>query len=62
MAKKYVCDRCGEEINPIQTVKRVNVDGYYHGVGDNYDLCVSCAFWLDKFLNDEILIERKNNG
>ena len=62
MAKKYVCDRCGEEINPIESVRRISVGGYYYSAGDEYDLCVSCAFWLDKFLKDEILIERKDNG
>lgn len=61
MAKKLICDRCSEEINPMNSVKRIAVGGYYYGEGERFDLCVGCGFWLGKFLRDEIRIERKEN-
>ena len=61
MARKLICDRCSEEINPSKSAKRVLFGSAFDLDGKTYDLCVSCAFWLNKFLKDEIRIERKEN-
>ena len=52
MATKRVCDRCGAEINPCNSVtyagmRRVKVNAN----AEEYELCVSCAYKLRKWFN-----------
>ena len=59
MATKLICDRCGEEINPKSFVTFAGMRRAKMGVSDNdYELCVSCAHELRKWLNGE----EENNG
>ena len=53
MATKMLCDRCGEEINPKSSVTYANVRSAKYGVGDDYELCVSCAHKLKLWLNEK---------
>lgn len=52
MATKKICDACGAEINPksLGTEMILRNDRYEQ---ENYDLCVSCAFHLHKWLDGE---------
>lgn len=54
MAIKRVCDRCGAEINPCNSVtyagmRRIKADANT----EEYELCVSCAHKLRKWFNGE---------
>ena len=54
MATKKVCDRCGAEINPYNSVtyagmRRIKADANT----EEYELCVSCAYKLRKWFNGE---------
>lgn len=53
MAMKMFCDRCGEEINPKCSVTYASVRSVKYGVGDDYELCVSCANELKLWLNEK---------
>ena len=59
MATKMFCDRCGEEINPKSSVTYASMRHMKYDIGDDHELCVSCAqelkLWLngDKGGNDE---------
>ena len=54
MATKRVCDRCGAEINPFNSITYVGIRLFKTGVNDNdYELCVSCAHELRKWFNGE---------
>lgn len=44
MATKRVCDRCGAEINPFNSVTYAGMRRVKNDINDNdYELCVSCA-------------------
>lgn len=54
MATKRVCDRCGAEINPCNSVtyagmRRIKADANT----EEYELCASCAHKLRKWFNGE---------
>lgn len=54
MALKRICDVCGEPINPFSSGTLVLMDGSYESFGRDgkrFDLCVSCAMKLMKFLD-----------
>lgn len=52
MATKRVCDRCGAEINPFSYVTYAGMRRVKNDINDNdYELCVSCACELRKWLN-----------
>ena len=54
MATKRVCDRCGAEINPFNSVTYVGIWRVKNDINDNdYELCVSCAHELRKWFNGE---------
>lgn len=54
MATKRVCDRCGAEINPPSSVTYAGIRRIKNDINDNdYELCVSCAYKLRKWLNGE---------
>ena len=55
MATKRVCDRCGAEIKPPNSVTYAGMRRVKNDINDNdYDLCVSCAHELRKwFIGDE---------
>lgn len=54
MATKIVCDRCGAEINPPNSVTYVGTRRIKNGVNtEDYELCVSCAYKLRKWFNGE---------
>lgn len=67
MATKKICDRCGAEINPYYSGKKLYLTDYNGLSANNFgkdgdiavDLCVSCAFHLRKWLNGE---EGADNG
>ena len=54
MATKRVCDRCGAEINPYNSVTYAGMRRIKNDINDNdYELCVSCAHELRKWFNME---------
>ena len=54
MATKRVCDRCGAEINPYNSVTYAGMRRIKSDINDNdYELCVSCAHELRKWFNGE---------
>lgn len=54
MATKKVCDRCGAEINPFNSVTYVGMRRVKNDTNDNdYELCVSCAYKLRKWFAGE---------
>lgn len=54
MATKRVCDRCGAEINPSNSVTYAGMRRVKNDINDNeYELCVSCAHELRKWFNIE---------
>lgn len=56
MATKKICDRCGAEINPRESIINLELSDYHHQpVLDRVvtELCVSCAFHLRKWLKNE---------
>lgn len=54
MATKRVCDRCGAEINPFNSVTYAGMRRVKNDINDNdYELCVSCANKLRKWFNGE---------
>ena len=54
MATKRVCDRCGAEINPYNSVTYAGMRRVKNDINDNdYELCVSCAHKLRKWFNGE---------
>ena len=54
MATKRVCDRCGAEINPYNSVTYAGMRRIKNDINDNdYELCVSCAHKLRKWFNVE---------
>ena len=60
MATKRVCDRCGAEINPFNSVTYAGMRRVKNDINDNdYELCVSCAHELRKWFNGE---EKDNDG
>lgn len=54
MATKRVCDRCGAEINPYNSVTYAGMRRIKNDINDSdYELCVSCANKLRKwFIGD----------
>lgn len=53
-ATKRVCDRCGAEINPPNSVTYAGMRRVKNDINDNdYELCVSCAHELRKWFNGE---------
>lgn len=52
MATKRVCDRCGAEINPYNSVAYAGMRRVKNDINDNdYELCVSCAQELWKWFS-----------
>lgn len=52
MATKRVCDRCGAEINPPNSVTYAGMRRVKTDINDNdYELCVSCAHRLRKWFS-----------
>lgn len=54
MATKKICDRCGAEINPKESVVNLEMFDYRHQpVLDRIvtELCCSCSFHLRKWLD-----------
>lgn len=59
MATKRVCDRCGAEINPFNSVTYAGMRQVKSDI--EYELCVSCAHELRKWFNGEVS-RRADNG
>lgn len=54
MATKKICDRCGAEINPRESLTNLELwDCLSRAVLVGKELCVSCSFHLKKWLNNE---------
>lgn len=54
VATKRVCDRCGAEINPFNSVTYAGMRRVKNDINDNdYELCVSCAQELRKWFTGE---------
>lgn len=54
MATKRVCDRCGAEINPFNSVTYAGMRRVKNDINDNdYELCVSCAHELRRWFDGE---------
>lgn len=64
MATKSVCDRCGAEINPVQSMTVVLIGKRCSPYTDRIELCVSCAYWVNKFFDGEAMVLRQeaSNG
>lgn len=59
MATKIVCDRCGAEISPFNSVTYAGMRRIKNVINANdYELCASCANKLRKWFNGE----EKDNG
>lgn len=57
MATKRVCDRCGAEINPYNSVTYAGMRRIKGDINDNdYELCASCAHKLRKWFNGEEVV------
>lgn len=58
MSIKRYCDRCGAEINPPKSYTTVKMAMTYEDTRYIvYELCVSCAYKLKKFLKAEVTEE-----
>lgn len=53
MATKIFCDRCGAEINPLNRMTYISVKSAGYAYAIDYELCVSCAHELRKWLSRE---------
>lgn len=54
MATKRICDRCGAEINPYNSVTYAEMRRVKGDINDkDYELCVSCAHKLRIWFNGE---------
>lgn len=54
MATKRVCDRCGAEINPPNSVTYAGMRRVKTDINDSdYELCVSCAHELRKWFTGD---------
>lgn len=53
MSIKRYCDKCGAIINPSYTYTPVSVGNTCSDKCEIYELCVSCAYKLKKFLKAE---------
>lgn len=54
MATKRICDRCGAEINPPNSITYVGIRRIKNDINDNdYELCVSCAVKLKEWFRAE---------
>ena len=62
MATKLICDRCGKEINSVSNMTIVATGKGISGFSDRTELCVSCAFWLKKFLNGDSMMLMREGG
>lgn len=51
MACKLICDACGAEINPKNS--RTFMTLSQNGEEKTYDLCVSCKFHLQRWIDGE---------
>lgn len=58
MATKLSCDRCCGEINPKTSVTYANVRHMKYDIGDDYELCPSCAHKLELWLHGK---KKENN-
>lgn len=62
MATKSVCDRCGAEINPSNSVTYAGMRRVKSAIsGNDYELCVSCAHELRKWFDGEEKVNRDNS-
>lgn len=62
MAHALQCDRCGK-FYTISFTSELRVQRYVHCYGDKWiDLCDDCEEDLKKFLNNEDIKGRTNNG
>ena len=57
MATKTFCDRCGEEINSKSSMSYASIRHMKYDIGDDYELCKSCAnelkLWLYRKTGEE---------
>lgn len=54
MATKKVCDRCGAEIYPLESITYAEMRRFDEYISDNeYELCVSCAHKLREWFGGE---------
>ena len=53
MATKKICDRCGAEINPRESMTWIEICDSHYERKSEAELCVSCAFHLSEWLKGE---------
>ena len=53
MATKKICDRCGAEINPRESLVNLELTDYRGNFKSKLELCVSCSFRLGKWLEQK---------
>ena len=58
MATKLFCDRCSKEINPKTSITYASVRHMKYEIGDDYELCQSCAHELELWLHGK---KKKSN-
>lgn len=57
MATKRICDRCGSEINPGESVTYAGFRKNRYDINEKeYELCCSCAMWLKRYLDGEAIV------
>lgn len=65
MATKKICDRCGAEINPVDSVTYVDMNKGRFVLGNAArELCCSCAYHLGRWLDgkEHMVGERRDNN
>ena len=63
MAIKVICDRCGAEIAPVASATYVELYKRKNDIDDKtYELCCSCAMWIQKYLDSEVSILGQGGG
>ena len=57
MATKKICDRCGAEINPTDSVTYAGMSRFRHEGTLTHELCCSCAYHLGRWLDGKEQME-----
>ncbi len=53
MAKKYICDRCGEDVEGEVKRHKIVDDGYWVNPSTIYEFCEDCEEKFQNFLDGE---------
>ena len=62
MATKRLCDRCGGEIKPADSVTYAGMSTYKYEGKLTHELCPSCAYHLGRWLDGKEEMVEVQNG